>query len=121
MIDFDLKSEGKNLHFLDNKQATVILNRHKNETLNTIQYVKIDNKEPQTIVNALYHIDIQSVVIEGGKQLLESFINAKLVDEYRVFTSKKNTFIDGLKAPKFKAQLKQTIVLGEDILNIYFK
>lgn len=121
VIDFDLKSEGKNLHFLDNKQATVILNRHKNETINTIQYVKIDNKEPQTIVNALYHIDIHSVVIEGGKQLLESFINAKLVDEYRVFTSTKNTFIDGLKAPKFKAQLKQTIVLGEDILNIYFK
>jgi diaminohydroxyphosphoribosylaminopyrimidine deaminase / 5-amino-6-(5-phosphoribosylamino)uracil reductase len=119
-VDFDLKSNNRPLHFLDNTQPTLLLNGQKNEDIGHIKYVQIKDKEPQTIVNALYHLNIQSVVIEGGKQLLESFINAQLVNEYRILKSKNLTFTEGLKAPHFNALLKQSKDLGEDTFNLFF-
>lgn len=41
---------------------------------------------------------IQSLIVEGGRELLQSFIDADLWDEARVFTGKKY-FGRGVKAP----------------------
>jgi diaminohydroxyphosphoribosylaminopyrimidine deaminase/5-amino-6-(5-phosphoribosylamino)uracil reductase len=44
--------------------------------------------------------NIQSLIVEGGKQILEQFLAVKLFDEVRIFKS--STFLGmGLLAPKF--------------------
>ncbi len=48
----------------------------------------------------LYEAGIQSILVEGGTQLLESFINENLWDEIRLFSSK-ILFLNGVKAPDF--------------------
>lgn len=118
-IDFNLKSENKNLHFYDNTQKTIILNGTKNEENGNINFVKIDNTDIQTIINKLYQLGIQNVVIEGGNALLQSFISHYLFDEIRIFKSKKTEFINGIKAPIIQLKPNEEIDLIEDSLTIY--
>ena len=46
----------------------------------------------------LYSQGVQSLLVEGGRQLLETFISSGCWDESRVFTGKKN-FGSGIEAP----------------------
>ena len=50
------------------------------------------------MLNELYKLKIQSLVIEGGTQLLNAVIANKIWDEAIIFTSPK-TINDGIKAP----------------------
>jgi len=118
-IDFNLKSEGRNLNFYDKSQKTIILNGLKNEQSNAIEYIKIKDTHPQTIVNVLYSLKIQSVIIEGGKALLESFLNENLFDEIRIIKSKIKVFNKGILAPKLEQHTTVVQDLNDDILTIY--
>ncbi|MGZ0017914.1 bifunctional diaminohydroxyphosphoribosylaminopyrimidine deaminase/5-amino-6-(5-phosphoribosylamino)uracil reductase RibD [Yeosuana sp. AK3] len=70
------------------------------------------------ICSLLHQKNIQSVIIEGGKKTLQTFVNENLWDEARVFTGNV-MFNQGLKAPIFSGKLQSTQQLNEDILNIY--
>lgn len=71
------------------------------------------------IMNILFDQELQSVIIEGGRQTLQSFIDANLWDEARVFTGALH-FGSGIKAPKLqKSAIYQQQKLGSDLLNIY--
>jgi diaminohydroxyphosphoribosylaminopyrimidine deaminase/5-amino-6-(5-phosphoribosylamino)uracil reductase len=122
-IDFELKSQALNekqaLHFYDGLQPSIILNGLKNETTGTVDFVKVIDRTPVSIINALFGKHIQSVVIEGGQALLQAFIDAELYDEIRIFRSKELLFNEGLIAPVFTA--KEIILedLETDLLTIY--
>ena len=60
--------------------------------------VPFDENLPQHILDELYNRKIISLLIEGGAQLLQTFIDAGLWDEARIFTGK-TKFGDGVKAP----------------------
>jgi diaminohydroxyphosphoribosylaminopyrimidine deaminase / 5-amino-6-(5-phosphoribosylamino)uracil reductase len=70
------------------------------------------------ITEYLFENQIQSVIIEGGRQTLQTFIDANLWDEARVFVGD-NTFSSGTKAPTItgKTIVKKTI--KNDKLLIY--
>lgn len=70
------------------------------------------------ICSLLHQKNIQSVIIEGGKKTLQTFVNENLWDEARVFTGNV-MFNQGLKAPVFSGKLQSTQQLNKDILNIY--
>lgn len=118
-IDFELKSENKHLKFYDQSQRSIILNGVKNESSNGIEFIKISDTKIETIVNALYQCKISSVVIEGGSQLLNSFIEANIYDEIRILKSKKLMLNNGIKAPKIDFIASSTEDLIDDYLNIY--
>lgn len=118
-IDFELKSENKHLKFYDQSQRSIILNGVKNESSNGIEFIKISDTKIETIVNALYQCKISSVVIEGGSQLLNSFIEANIYDEIRILKSKKLMLNKGIKAPKIDFIASSTENLIDDYLNIY--
>ena len=63
-------------------------------------FERIDFKQniAEQIIDSLYKHNIQSVIIEGGLQTLQTFIDANIWDEARVFTGK-ITFEKGTKAP----------------------
>jgi diaminohydroxyphosphoribosylaminopyrimidine deaminase/5-amino-6-(5-phosphoribosylamino)uracil reductase len=67
------------------------------------------------ICDYLYKKDIQSIIIEGGRQTLQTFIDENLWDEARVFIGKL-TFNAGTKAPTIKGkQIQESSILGDTL------
>lgn len=78
-----------------------------------LEFIKIDFSKPvlQQILTSLHQKNIQSVIIEGGAKLLQSFIDENRWDEARIFTG--NTFFgNGIKSPTLKGK----IISEENIL-----
>ncbi|MBR9915971.1 MAG: bifunctional diaminohydroxyphosphoribosylaminopyrimidine deaminase/5-amino-6-(5-phosphoribosylamino)uracil reductase RibD [Algicola sp.] len=92
------------------------------ETSKTLRLTdaKIDFKQPlaKEIGSYLYTENINAVIIEGGAQTLQTFIDENLWDEARVFTVAA-VFKDGLKAPEFKGQIISEHQILDDTLKIY--
>jgi hypothetical protein len=61
------------------------------------------------LLHALYQLKIQSVLVEGGSKLLQSFIDEQLWDEARVITNSGLNIGDGILAPS----LSNHRLLGE--------
>ncbi len=121
VLDKDLKIKG-NYHILDQSVKTIIFTevKDKSQWLNGIDYEVIDftKNRPQQICEVLHKHNITSVLIEGGAQTLQSFIDADLWDEVRVVAGKTN-FGDGLKAPKFAGNIVRTLEVEGDSITIY--
>ncbi len=72
------------------------------------------------ILNALYQLNIQSVIVEGGARLLQSFIDEGTWDEARVICNKQLAIGNGLPAPHLKDALKiEEQLLFSDTIEIY--
>jgi diaminohydroxyphosphoribosylaminopyrimidine deaminase / 5-amino-6-(5-phosphoribosylamino)uracil reductase len=91
----------KNLNLFDNSQATICFNLLENKQIDNVTYIKIDNNLPleEFMIEELYSRKIQSVIIEGGTILLQSFIDLKLYDEAIILKSK-TILGEGIKAPR---------------------
>ena len=72
----------------------------------------------QNICNILYDKGINSVIVEGGRKTLQTFIDEGLWDEVRVFTGQKS-FGRGTKAPEFSGRLISEQSIFNDTLSIY--
>jgi diaminohydroxyphosphoribosylaminopyrimidine deaminase/5-amino-6-(5-phosphoribosylamino)uracil reductase len=105
----------KNYHVKDNSQKTIFITESENfiSTENCIYENAIfDIHLISSICDILYKNEIQSVIIEGGSKTLQSFIDANLWDEARVFIGK-TTFQNGTTAPIISGNP----VAGFDIMN----
>lgn len=118
-IDFNLRSAGMKLKFAEGSQRSIILNGIREGKDGNIEYIKIDSKEPNSIIKALQKLGIGSVVIEGGAELLNSFLKARLYDEIRVFKSTVLLLEEGIKAPKLDFPFIESENLLEDRLYIF--
>lgn len=54
----------------------------------------------QQVLHALYRMKIQSILIEGGAKLIQSFVEENAWDEARVITNEQLYLPEGLKAPE---------------------
>lgn len=59
----------------------------------------------QAILKSCYNLNIQSVLVEGGRQLLQSFIDENIWDEARVITASNMNLQSGICAPDLKNAL----------------
>jgi diaminohydroxyphosphoribosylaminopyrimidine deaminase/5-amino-6-(5-phosphoribosylamino)uracil reductase len=119
VLDVNLRLP-EQLNVFDGSTPTLIFNALKSELKHNLEFIKIDkNKEliPQ-ILNELYQRNILSIIIEGGTQLLQTFIDANCWDEAKVFIGNKY-FTKGLKAPLIDKQPNATLQFDTDILNTY--
>ncbi len=71
------------------------------------------------ICNYLHTKSIQSVIVEGGTKTLQTFIDADIWDEARVFVGPKN-LNKGVIAPMFPFQHVSEESILDDTLKIYF-
>jgi diaminohydroxyphosphoribosylaminopyrimidine deaminase / 5-amino-6-(5-phosphoribosylamino)uracil reductase len=111
-----------NLHLFDQQIDTLILNEIRDETVGLCRYMKIPftrNLLP-SVMNLLHEQGIQSMIVEGGKKLLESFIASGLWDEARIFTGQR-PFGSGIKAPEIEDQVKQQTWIENDLLTVLYK
>nr|WP_301402766.1 bifunctional diaminohydroxyphosphoribosylaminopyrimidine deaminase/5-amino-6-(5-phosphoribosylamino)uracil reductase RibD [Polaribacter huanghezhanensis] len=72
----------------------------------------------QQICEVLQKHQIQSVIIEGGTQTLQTFIDANLWDEARIFIGEKE-FKNGVEAPVISGKLVEERSIKKDVLKIY--
>jgi diaminohydroxyphosphoribosylaminopyrimidine deaminase / 5-amino-6-(5-phosphoribosylamino)uracil reductase len=107
------------LHVFDQTQPTRCYNVLKHEEHDNLLWIRLDEENfLQQLVHDLQKQNIQSVMVEGGTQTLQLFIDAGLWDEARVFVSKK-TFGKGIRAPKMHGNLITADNVFNDTLKIY--
>lgn len=117
VIDKNLRLD-ESLKLFDQKQDTICYNLRKEEDKKRLSFVKIEKDNIlEQILADLFQRKIQSLIVEGGTNLLNSFIEKNLWDEARVFKSKA-IFENGIQAPKLYASL----LFSEEIQdNLYFE
>lgn len=72
------------------------------------------------MLNGLYHLNIQSILVEGGRYLLQSFIDEGMWDEARVISNEQLTLGSGLPAPALKNErLVNTEQIFSDVIRTY--
>lgn len=91
----------KESHIFDNQAKTLSISK---DTIN------FDNNIALEISNFLFNEGIQSLIIEGGRQTLQTFIDASIWDEARIFKSE-ISLKEGIKAP---------IILGKETIKQQF-
>jgi len=104
-------------HVKNLKIKTIVLTEQRDlHNLENLMYetVPFDDALPHAIAAVLYKHNLLSVIIEGGRQTLQTFIDAGLWDEARVFRGPVS-FGNGTQAPKFTGSLisKQAILDNE--------
>lgn len=73
------------------------------------------------ITNALYQMNIQSVLVEGGAFLLQSFMDEDMWDEAKIITNQELIAGDGLPAPILKSSLlKNRETIYSDTIRYYY-
>ncbi len=110
-----------NLNIFDKEAETIIFNSIKSEKIDNINFIKIDfskNIIPEILEN-LHNLEISSLVVEGGSETLQSFINNNLWDEARVFIGN-HIFKAGVKAPRFKFNENETQIIGDSVLKLFY-
>ena len=74
----------------------------------------------QSVCDVLYKKNINSVMVEGGARLLQSFIDDGLWDEARIITNKNLLLHDGVAAPVLNAGtiIKRETYLDDEVVVI---
>ncbi len=99
---------------------TIVLTENYAETKETYSYVPIDYTCFFESFFALMHsLSIQSVLVEGGRVLLQSFIDKKCWDEARVIQSLFSVG-KGIAAPRIPQAAGEVIQLDKDCLHVYY-
>jgi diaminohydroxyphosphoribosylaminopyrimidine deaminase/5-amino-6-(5-phosphoribosylamino)uracil reductase len=122
VIDMDLKLPSSLKMFSDDQSLTVVFNsRHHDLVTGSLQQtsggvrfyqVTHDVSVIHQVLHALYQMKVQSVLVEGGAKLLQSFIDEQLWDEARVITNTGLQIGAGLSAPS----LSDHRLIGEDVI-----
>ncbi len=121
VLDKDLRIPA-DVNVFDNSEKTIVLTASKNkiESQENLLFKQIDfsSNLAEQVCTVLQEENIQSIIIEGGAKTLQTFIDANLWDEARVFTGV-NEFKSGVEAPVLKGKLKKEESIGSDVLKIY--
>nr|WP_319510564.1 bifunctional diaminohydroxyphosphoribosylaminopyrimidine deaminase/5-amino-6-(5-phosphoribosylamino)uracil reductase RibD [uncultured Draconibacterium sp.] len=119
VLDRQLRLD-KKLNLFDNSTKTIVFNGLENHSYKNTEYIKIDftgQLLPQ-ILEVLHKKNVLSLIVEGGQQLLATFIDAGLWDEAHVYTGH-TYFGNGIKAPSLSATSGLAETIGKDKLVIY--
>jgi diaminohydroxyphosphoribosylaminopyrimidine deaminase / 5-amino-6-(5-phosphoribosylamino)uracil reductase len=104
----------------DNSSPTLIFNEKKNEKVGNNEFIQIDFGSGMfnQLFHELFNRQIQSVIVEGGKKLLESLIKQNIWDEARVLIGDKN-FGKGYAAPAIPQKAETITNILNDRLLFY--
>lgn len=110
----------KTYHLFDKSTPTLVFTNVEEVSVPNLDYIKIDFEKNiiQQIINELYKRNIQSLLVEGGQLLLNSFIESGFWDEARVFISEQ-TIEKGVNAPVLNTNPLVKEKIGSDKLYIY--
>jgi diaminohydroxyphosphoribosylaminopyrimidine deaminase/5-amino-6-(5-phosphoribosylamino)uracil reductase len=109
----------KDLKCFDANSTTLVFTELNEKSTPTTEYIKVDfNSLTLELLKKLYQKNIQSIIIEGGKQTLQTFIDLNLWDEARVFVGSSN-LVTGIASPVFEQKSKREENIASDVLKWY--
>ncbi len=110
----------KEAHVIDKTIKTIVfteLEKRASSEYLIFEQIDFSLNVAKQVCEVLQKYQIQSVIIEGGLQTIQSFIDANLWDEARVFVGE-NEFEDGVKAPVISGNLIEELKVKNDRLKI---
>jgi diaminohydroxyphosphoribosylaminopyrimidine deaminase/5-amino-6-(5-phosphoribosylamino)uracil reductase len=126
VIDHQL-ALSNDLEIFDGKEKTVVFHSLENEKKNkSVDFVRLNKKSFLVdMMEYLHKEKIQSVLVEGGSQTFQAYIDAGLWDEARIFVSPVS-FEKGINAAQLKSHrlVSQENISDKkqtDTLSIYYK
>ena len=101
-IDRNLKI-AQTAKILDQSAPTIILNQNINKIEGENDFIQInfDHEIIPQLNELLYQKNVQSIIIEGGAKLLQTFIDTDLWDEARIITNQTMCIENGIASPNF--------------------
>lgn len=124
VLDMNLRLPSS-LTVFNGEVQTIVLNSIKQEETARVLFYRLngDGSLINQIMQALYQLKIQSVLVEGGAKLLQSFIEEGLWDEARVIESTIQSAVQapkGLQAPWLSnATLEKTFDMQGDTIKLF--
>jgi len=107
------------LHLFDGEAPTLHYNVLKHEERPHHAKVRVDEEHfVSHVVHDLHQRHVQSVLVEGGAQTLQLFLDAGLWDEARVFQSPRS-FGKGIAAPVVRGRVAAEEMIFDDRLTTY--
>lgn len=104
----------------DQKAPTVVITADKTPDDGMVSYeaASFENLASEVLAIA-YRRGIQSIIIEGGRHTLQTFIDAGMWDEARIITG--NVMLGtGIPAPKLNGSPSETHSLDGDLIQIHY-
>jgi diaminohydroxyphosphoribosylaminopyrimidine deaminase/5-amino-6-(5-phosphoribosylamino)uracil reductase len=120
VIDMHLQLPNS-LQLFDGKVPTIIFNSVQHEERPNLRYYQVteDVSIVHQVVNALYQLRVQSVLVEGGAKLLQSFIDEGIWDEIRLIRGNQSAGA-GIPAPIISnAKWRQRENMDTDIIEYF--
>ncbi|TSJ47569.1 bifunctional diaminohydroxyphosphoribosylaminopyrimidine deaminase/5-amino-6-(5-phosphoribosylamino)uracil reductase RibD [Fluviicola chungangensis] len=118
IIDPQLQAPKEASVFTDGRK-TLVINSLEDKEVNNLRFIRLNDLTPESILNTLFQLGINSVLIEGGANTLTRFIKSDLWDEALIITGNQE-FKEGLKAPALSKIPVKSIPFGKDSL-LYFR
>lgn len=119
-VVLDSKLElSKSLNLFDQSIPTLVFNTVKPKSEENLEWIHLPQITPKAILQELHSRKIQSLIVEGGSQVLRQFIESGLWDEARVFTASAQ-FERGISSPILNQNPSETLSIGTDRLDIYY-
>ena len=112
----------KNSNILDGSAKTIVITAAKDKNIvssKNLIFEEIDFSKniAKQVCEVLSKYHIQSLIVEGGTQTLQTFIDEKLWDEAMVFVGN-TSFVKGVKSPIITKEFKEEFI-ENDILKRY--
>lgn len=104
----------------NNEAKTIVFNLIKQEKINNIEFIQLNNMSIEAIIKKLTELNIISVLIEGGAQTLQSFIDTDLWDEIAILEGTP-IFNEGTNAPILNKKSNYSFEYFGDTVSIYSK
>lgn len=132
VVDLNLRLPST-LQLFNGERPTIVFNKHRHNlpfekaSLTQLREIGVgyyqvteDVSLVHQLLNGLYRLGIQSILVEGGTQLLQSFIDEGLWDEMRVITNQQLAIGNGLPAPQIRnGKISKTETLLSDTIRFY--
>lgn len=109
----------KESHIFNNEARTILIseeNKISEDTNIIFETIDFDGNIAEEITAVLFKHNIQSVIIEGGRQTLQTFIDVGIWDEARVFKGT-ISFENGTRAPDLNSKfVEKNTILNDELL-----
>lgn len=119
VLDMELRLP-TTLKLFNREHKTIVFNSIKSEESDNLIYYRLDKNKSliSQLMGALYHLNIQSVLVEGGRRLLDTFIQSGTWDEARVIINKDLRVGAGLPVPVLakELQVNRETLLNDELL-----
>ena len=110
------------LKIFDLAHPTIVLNDLSDLHAGNLLFKKINGDLPDipALLSALHSSNILSVLVEGGRKLIQSFIDSGIWDEIRIITNEELNIPEGISAPEYrKAKIVKSEIYGTDRIRYF--